>query len=134
MPAWHPFKIFGVASGLALLVGGWMLISRRTTGKDQVGADGYPDRLFLYMVFLVALTGMLSWLVRLTGWAFGAYTVYFVHIVLVFFLLWYMPYSKFAHMFYRGLAIVYCRHVNRSRQRQADALAPHPAAVAVPAG
>lgn len=122
IPWWHPFKIFGVASGLALLIGGGILIYRRLKGKDQVGANSYPDRLFLYVVFLVGLTGMLSWLVRLSGWAIGAYTVYYLHIVLVFFLLWYMPYSKFAHMFYRGLALVYCRHVNRSRQRQADTL------------
>ena len=65
---------------------------------------------------------MLTWLARLTGWALVAYGVYFIHMVLVFFLLWYMPYSKFAHMFYRGLALVYARHVNRSRQRAADAL------------
>jgi len=46
-----------------------------------------------------------------------AYVNCFIHLVFVFFLLWYMPYSKFARMIYRTLAIVYAR---RSGVRPAD--------------
>ena len=64
-------------------------------------------------MFLVGLTGMLSWLTRLTGVAMLAYVNYFIHLMFVFVLLWYMPYSKFAHMFYRTLALTYAKRIGR---------------------
>lgn len=109
----HPVKILGAVSGVALLIGCSLLVVRRWTNKDEVGANGYSDYLFLYVLFLASLTGLLSWLTRLTGIAMLAYVNYFIHIVCVYFLLWYMPYSKFAHMFYRGLAIVHARSIGR---------------------
>ncbi len=109
----NPIKIIGVLSGLALVIGGAMLIFRRWTNRDDVGANGYQDYLFLYMLAIVGLTGMLSWITRLIGIPMLAYVNYFIHMVTVFFLLWYMPYSKFAHMIYRTLALVYARSINR---------------------
>ncbi len=109
----NPIKIIGALSGLALVIGGGMLIFRRWTNRDEVGANGYADYLFLYMLFFVGLTGMLSWLTRIAGIPWLAYTNYFLHIIVVFFLLWYMPYSKFAHMIYRTLALVYAKSIGR---------------------
>lgn len=109
----HPVKILGALSGIALVIGCGMLVYRRWTNRDEVGANGYTDYLFLYIMFLTGLTGLLSWLARLTDIAMLAYVIYFAHILLVFFLLWYMPYSKFAHMFYRSLALVHARQVGR---------------------
>lgn len=109
----HPVKILGALSGLALVIGGGMLIYRRLMNRDEVGANGYSDCLFLYLLFFTGLTGMLSWLIRLTGVAMLAYGSYFLHLVCVYFLLWYMPYSKFAHMIYRTLALVHARSVGR---------------------
>jgi len=109
----HPVKILGALSGLALTIGGALLIYRRWTNKDEVGANGYTDYLFLYVIFITGLTGMLSWLIRLTGVPLLAYAIYFLHILSVYFLLWYMPYSKFAHMFYRSLALVHARTIGR---------------------
>lgn len=110
----HPVKILGVASGFLLVLGAAMLIIRRWVNRDQVGAGGYADHLFLYMLFFVGLTGMLSWLARLSGVPMLAYIVYFLHLVAVWFLLWYMPYSKFAHMIYRTLALVHARMIGRT--------------------
>jgi quinone-modifying oxidoreductase subunit QmoC len=109
----HPVKILGGLSGLAVMIGSGLLIYRRWTNKDGVGANGYVDHLFLYVLFIAALTGMLSWLTRLTEIPMLAYITYFIHLVFVFFLLWYMPYSKFAHMIYRSLALVYARRIGR---------------------
>jgi quinone-modifying oxidoreductase subunit QmoC len=109
----NPIKILGGLSGLALVIGGGMLIIRRWHNKDDVGANGYSDYLFLYILFFVGLTGMLSWITRLIGIPMLAYINYFLHLLVVFFLLWYMPYSKFAHMIYRTLALVYARSVDR---------------------
>ena len=109
----HPVKILGVLSGLALVTGGALLVFRRWANKDNVGANGYTDYLFLYVMSLTGLTGMLSWLTRLTGVPMLAYVNYFIHLVFVYVLLWYMPYSKFAHMFYRSLALTYAKRVGR---------------------
>ena len=109
----NPIKWLGVASGVALIVGSLMMISRRVMHTDDVGADDYADKLFLWMIFCVAATGMLTWLLRLADIPVIAYPVYFVHLTMVFFLLWYMPYSKFAHMIYRSLALVWAHQTDR---------------------
>ncbi|MEW5994443.1 MAG: quinone-interacting membrane-bound oxidoreductase complex subunit QmoC [Candidatus Zixiibacteriota bacterium] len=109
----HPVKILGALSGVAVVVGGGILVVRRWTNKDNVGANGYPDYLFLYVIFFAGLTGMASWLTRYSGVPLLAYISYFIHLVFVFVLLWYMPYSKFAHMFYRTLALTHARRVGR---------------------
>jgi quinone-modifying oxidoreductase subunit QmoC len=113
----HPVKFLGAISGLLLVLGGSLLIFRRWVNKDQVGASGYTDNLFLYMLFLVGLTGMLSWLMRVAGSPMLAYSSYFIHLLVVWFLLWYMPYSKFAHMIYRTLALVHARMMGRTARR-----------------
>jgi len=124
----HPVKILGAASGFLLILGSGILIFRRWADKDAVGANGYADHLFLYMLFLVGLTGVLSWLTRLGSSPLPAYGVYFLHLVTVWFLLWYMPYSKFAHMIYRTLALVYARMVGREPRTPAPSPGEHPVA------
>ncbi len=132
-----PIKWVGMIGGLGLFVGGLMMVIRRNTNADGVGANGYADKLFLWMVFWVGTTGMLSWLLRWAGVPTVAYPLYYIHIVVVFFLLWYMPYSKFAHMLYRGLAMVWARQNMRQFGKEATAgaraMAPQPAAAPVAA-
>jgi quinone-modifying oxidoreductase subunit QmoC len=71
------------------------------------------------MIFIVALTGMLTFVFRILNYPYLAYPTYFVHLVVVFFLLWYAPYSKFAHMFYRALALIWAKNAGRVRQPKA---------------
>jgi len=115
----HPVKILGALSGIALVIGGALLIMRRRTNPEDVGAQGYADNLFITIIFLTGLTGMLSWLIRLTGSGALAYPMYFIHLVCVWFLLWYMPYSKFAHMIYRTLALVHAKRIGRISRTEA---------------
>lgn len=109
----HPVKFLGAFSGMALMVGSLLLILRRINDPGEVGANGYADQLFLYLVFGVGVTGMFSWILRVTGPPMAAYVTYFVHILGVFVLLWYMPYSKFAHMVYRTLGLIYSHQIGR---------------------
>jgi quinone-modifying oxidoreductase subunit QmoC len=109
----HPVKILGALSGFLMVLGGALLIFRRWANQDQVGANGYGDHLFLYIVFVVGLTGMMSWLLRTVEAPMMAYSIYYLHLVSVWFLLWYMPYSKFAHMIYRTLALIHARMIGR---------------------
>ncbi|MFC1563833.1 hypothetical protein ACFL6G_02800, partial [candidate division KSB1 bacterium] len=109
IPPFNFIKIIGVSSGIALIVGSWIMISRRRSETDLVGADGYSDKVFLYMIFLVAVTGMLTFLIRLTNISMLGHVVYLIHLVFVFYLLWFMPYSKFAHMIYRMLGMAFAK-------------------------
>ncbi|MFC1492366.1 quinone-interacting membrane-bound oxidoreductase complex subunit QmoC [candidate division KSB1 bacterium] len=105
----NPIKLLGISSGIALIVGAWIMLSRRNSQTDSVGADGYSDKVFLYMIFLVSVTGMATYLIRLTDISVLGHAVYLVHLVFVFYLLWFMPYSKFAHMIYRMLGMAFAK-------------------------
>ncbi|MEZ5358066.1 MAG: quinone-interacting membrane-bound oxidoreductase complex subunit QmoC [Candidatus Zixiibacteriota bacterium] len=129
----HPVKFIGAFSGLLLFLGTGIMIFRRWADKDKVGASGYADNLFLYIMFFTGFTGMISWLFRAGGVAGFAYTSYFIHILFVYFLLWYMPYSKFAHMIFRTLALTYATMIGRIprcevKEAQQSEAKPQPAA------
>jgi len=109
----HPVKIIGALAGTALVVGSAMLLFRRWGNRDGVGANGYSDYFFLYVIFATGLTGMLAWLIRAANGGLTAYVIYFIHMVFVFMLLWYMPYSKFAHMIYRTMALTHAKMIGR---------------------
>ena len=107
IPLLHPIKILGNLSGLAMITGSSMVIIRRLRVKSNIGSNSYNDWLLILFIFGVALTGLSAEVMRLTSTPFIAYNIYYVHLVLIFFLLWYAPYTKLAHMFYRTVALVY---------------------------
>ena len=88
----------------------------RLKTKSEKSSNTYNDWLLIVFIFLVALTGLLTQSLRLLETPFLAYNTYFIHMVFLFFLLWYAPYSKLAHMFYRTLAIVYLKMNDRNKK------------------
>ena len=116
IPFFHPIKILGNLSGIAMVVGCIIFAIHRLKTKSVKGNNTYNDWLLIVFVFLVALTGLLTQSMRLLETPFLAYNIYFVHMVFIFFLLWYAPYSKLAHMFYRTLAMVYLKLNNRDKK------------------
>ncbi len=110
LPLYDPVKILGNVSAVALLYGCFRLVARRFE-KDPEERNNLPssyfDWLFLGLLTAVAVTGSLTELTRLSGAAGIAYPTYFIHLSLIFMLLGYMPYSKFAHLFYRTAAMVH---------------------------
>ena len=111
-------KIVGMGGGIAMLIGGILLISHRMSGKEEIGQTGYADWLFLWIIFLVGITGMLSTIFHWISTPLFGYIDYYIHILLVFFLLWYAPYSKFGHMFYRTLALTYAKSIGIDQPRK----------------
>jgi quinone-modifying oxidoreductase, subunit QmoC len=107
IPLLHPIKILGNLSGISLLIGSSIIIIRRIKTGPDINSNTYSDWLLIIFVFGVAVTGILTESMRLTSTPFIAYNIYYVHLILIFFLLWYAPYSKLAHMFYRTVALVY---------------------------
>ncbi len=116
IPLFHPIKILGNLSGISMVVGCILVTVKRLKTKSDKGTNNYNDWLLIIFVFLVAFTGLLTQSLRLMETPFLAYNVYFVHMVFVFFLLWYAPYSKLAHMFYRTLALVYLSMNKRDKK------------------
>ncbi len=110
----NPIKILANLGAIALIVGCLIAFYNRFGRKDKAGESYYYDWLFLSVLFLIGLTGLLTEIIRLSGYAAAAYWTYFVHLTFVFFLIGYLPYSKFAHFIYRFIAIVYSKYAGLS--------------------
>jgi quinone-modifying oxidoreductase subunit QmoC len=106
-PLTDPVKWLANASALSLLVGITLVIQNRLKNKEKAGKGGYYDWLFIYIVFAIMATGILSEVIRLANIAALAYIIYFTHLIVVFFLFAYAPFSKMAHMVYRATAMVF---------------------------
>jgi quinone-modifying oxidoreductase subunit QmoC len=106
-PLTDPVKWLANASALALLVGITLVIRNRLKNQEKAGYGAYYDWLFISIVFAIMATGILSEVVRLANIAVLAYVIYFIHLVVVFFLFAYAPFSKMAHMLYRATAMVF---------------------------
>lgn len=114
-PQTNIIKIIGNISGIALLIGITMIVSNRIKNKDKAGIGSYFDWLFIIIVYGVGATGMFAQIFRLIEVAPIAYFMYFAHLVFIFVLFAYAPFSKMAHMVYRTTAMVYARHVGRDK-------------------
>ncbi len=111
LPFLHPAKIAGNAAALLLLSGGGILIAKRITGGGKINND-YTDWFFLIILYLLVITGVLVEMARFLDWA-PAYHIYFIHLELVWLLIIYAPYTKFAHVVYRTMAMAEARRCGR---------------------
>ncbi len=101
LPPSDPVKLLGNLGALLLIAGSlWAIVARFS--DEKIGYGTYFDWLFLGTIFAVGLTGVGIEALRYAGSA-AAYYMYLVHLVLVFTLIAYAPYSKFAHLLYRTL-------------------------------
>jgi quinone-modifying oxidoreductase subunit QmoC len=131
----HPMKILANVGGILLIIGaGKAILARRNAPADGKHQTTSFDWVFLWLLLGVGLTGFLVEVFRFlaegmaqgqgvlahtVGLATPAYGVYFAHLVLVFGLLVYLPYSKFAHIWYRTVAMIYAEHTGRIQEARA---------------
>jgi quinone-modifying oxidoreductase subunit QmoC len=110
----NPIKILANVSAVALLIGVVLMISNRLKDKgENIGKGSYYDWSLIYLVLGLVSTGILSELTRLAHLPNIAYPMYFAHLVFVFCLFAYLPFSKLAHLVYRTLAMAYSRYSER---------------------
>ncbi|HLA77062.1 MAG TPA: quinone-interacting membrane-bound oxidoreductase complex subunit QmoC [Vicinamibacteria bacterium] len=118
LPLAHPYKILGNLSALLLLVGAGILVANRLRDGKRTGVSTAFDSYFAWLVGLVIVSGIVVELARLLAGdgmvspavALGLYVAH-LGVVLALFLSF--PYSKFAHLLYRTLAIVHQRMADR---------------------
>lgn len=111
VPITHWVKLLGNFSAILLVVGGLMLfINRLSTGDRLVGNTTAFDRFFLWVVLAVIGTGVLTEIFRFMAIdPMVGFAVYIVHLGVVLCLFLTLPYSKFAHILYRTLAMTHER-------------------------
>ena len=110
----HPVKWLALVSGIALLIGIILMIANWLKPKGTESAISYLDWSLIWVILATVLTGFLAWFFRLAGVAWPAYFVYFLHLVAVFYIIAYLPYSKLAHLAYRTVAMGYAAYIGRS--------------------
>jgi len=107
----NPVKWLANISGIFLVIGSGLMIKSRLSKTDQ--ATVYKDWYLLGLVLGLGITGLLSEMTRMAGLAGITYGVYLIHLVLVFNLFAFLPYSKLAHVVYRTVALTYAEYGNR---------------------
>jgi quinone-modifying oxidoreductase subunit QmoC len=108
----NPVKWLANIAGIALIVGTSLMIKNRRAKKDQ--SSTYFDWYLIYLAFGLGVSGMGAQLTRLAGWAFISFATYYVHLVLIFCLFAYLPFSKLAHLVYRTVAMAYNEYAGRN--------------------
>jgi len=110
---WSPWKILANLGGLAILAGLLMMIWDRLYFGHLAGTSSYFDWLLVWTLFLVVASGFATELLHYLRMGPHRHVAYFSHLVLVFGLLIYLPYSKLAHLLYRTTAMVFAERFGR---------------------
>lgn len=116
-PQHDPMKILGNLSALLLFAGILQVIMNRKKNAEKAGNGSYYDWLFISLILTIVTTGILSQVLRLADVTVLAYPTYFIHLVAVFFLFAYAPFSKMAHMVYRTTALVFAKYSGREDKK-----------------
>ncbi len=110
---YSPLKILGNLGGVLLLIGCLLILYNRIwPGKSKMHSR-YRDWLLPLTLLAVTLTGFLAEAFRMMERPTAAYPIYFMHLVFVFLLICYLPYSKLAHIGYRTVAIMHSKLYGR---------------------
>ena len=115
LPLSDPVKILGNIGAVLLILGsGWAIVARFS--DERIGYGTYFDWIFLSTIFAVGVTGIAIEALRYAG-SVAAYYAYLIHLILVFTLIAYAPYSKFAHVIYRTLAYTWAKSTGREPKK-----------------
>jgi quinone-modifying oxidoreductase subunit QmoC len=117
----NPIKILGNVSAIALIVGvGILWLNRIKMEEEQNVSATFYDWFLIGEIMAVGVTGLAAELMRLGGFAALSYLFYYLHLVTVFMLFFYMPYTKFAHLVYRTTAMAFERYRESNFTRQSS--------------
>ncbi len=105
MTFFHPVKIMGNLSGIAIIIGLCLMAIDHLKKNNKASKNQYATWFFLSSIFLLSLSGLFVEFARFGNWS-AAYILYFFHLVMVWQVVFYLPFNKFAHSIYRTIAIL----------------------------
>ena len=113
----YPFplqRVLGIVAGVAFTsAGGYYFLKRLRKDERHARSSHLSDWVFVTLILLAGVTGLLLTLSLYAYSASIAYSLYALHLVIVFDLLVLAPFTKFAHAVYRPLAL----WINEATQR-----------------
>ncbi len=103
----YPVRILGTLAGIALLYGTSVLIARRVRKADRSSLHStVSDWSFLAMLWVAGATGfVLELALYVPASPVWAYPVFLLHVGVAMALVLLVPFSKFAHVMYRPVAL-----------------------------
>jgi nitrate reductase gamma subunit/NAD-dependent dihydropyrimidine dehydrogenase PreA subunit len=107
VPIWYPVRLLGTLAGAALIYGTTVLIVRRLRKSDRTTVHSTTsDWSFLAMLWVAGATGFVLelalYLPQAPGWG---YPMFLLHVAVAMALVLLVPFGKFAHVFYRPVAL-----------------------------
>ncbi len=101
-----PQRILGTVSGIVFSCGTvYYLYKRLKKNEQHAKFSRFNDWMFLVLLFLSGVTGLMLTTTLYVNLNLAAYTLFALHLVVVFDLIVLAPFTKFAHAIYRPLAI-----------------------------
>ena len=121
-PLYHPQRWLGYYATFALIYGSVEILVSRTRKREQLHRFSHPsDWLFPIFILVGAVTGTLVHIFRYAGWAWPTYVIYVIHVMAMIAMLdTEVGIGKWAHLFYRPLAMYLEAVKARARQKQAE--------------
>lgn len=107
VPIWYPVRLLGTLAGVVMMYGVSAAIIHRLKKADEPSKNSTPsDWIFLILLWLGGLTGfaleIALYLPQPYAWS---YWMLLIHLIVVVELLVLLPFSKFAHVVYRTVAL-----------------------------
>jgi quinone-modifying oxidoreductase subunit QmoC len=107
LPLTDPFKLLANASAIAFIFGIVVLWNNRKKAEREQGTQPtFYDWFLIWEIAAVGVTGLGAEILRWANMPTIGYIVYFFHLVAIFMLFCYLPYTKLAHLIFRTTA--YC--------------------------
>jgi ferredoxin len=117
VPLWYPPRLLGTVSGIVMVFGVSMFIVMRGRRSNPGVQTSVPsDWLFLALLWITAVSGfLLEIAIYLPGAPSWGYWVLLFHVAVAMELLVLLPFTKFAHVVYRPVALFFLALAARQR-------------------
>jgi len=116
LPFFHPLKLMLNLGAAGLVIGSILLLKYRLTRPERQTRGTWYDWFCMYSLLLTGITGVTVEAFRMLDIQAVAFGIYFIHLICVFCLLGYAPWSKIAHLVYRSVALVHAHYTGREKK------------------